>query len=231
MELIEKTGELREALLEMKKDLSGRLAIAASTIPGVYLLPPLMRNFQKKNPHISFQILVSDSRGVVERIAGHEILMGIVGAKTANDQIEYLPFIEDELIVVSSSGPGPDSVSLKALSQMPMVVREEGSGTRKVAEKFLEGKGLHPEELNVSGIFGSTDAVKQAVKAGLGVAVVSRFSVIDELRFGILREIGVEDLKMRRMFYIVTHRKRSLPRLYDAFLTYLVSAEAQKFQD
>jgi DNA-binding transcriptional LysR family regulator len=224
IELIEKANALRETIGQFKKDLSGKIVIGASTIPGVYLMPRIMTEFQKKYPSLSFQILISDSTGITDRVSKHELLLGIVGAKLRNEQINYIPFVEDELIAVSSPELGKNNImTIKELATLPMVLREEGSGTRKVAEKFLESKGVSLDNIKIAGIFGSTDAVKQAVKAGLGVSILSKFSVADELEHKILREIKLSDIQMKRRFYIVTHKKRTLPRAYDTFLKYIMS--------
>ncbi len=223
MELIAKANTLKEAIGEIKKDLTGKLIIGASTIPGVYLLPRIMSEFQKRHPSISFQIIISDSRGVVESVSRHELLLGIVGAKLGNEQINYMPFVEDELIVVSLPTEKNNRIPLKELIKFPMVLREEGSGTRRETEKFLEGQGISLSSIKIAGVFGSTDAVKQAVKAGLGVSILSKFSVVDELEHKILEEIKITDIEMKRRFYIVTHKKRTLPRLYETFLEHILS--------
>ena len=229
MEIIERTNNLREAIGLIKKDISGKLIIGASTIPGVYLLPGFMSEFRKKFPSISFQILISDSKGIIENISRHELLLGIVGARLGNEHIKYMPFIEDELIVVSSPHLSKNRMmTLQELLKFPMVLREEGSGTRKETEKFLANKGISLENVNIAGVFGSTDAIKQAVKAGLGVSILSKFSVADELKYKILEEIKLTDIQMKRRFYIVTHKKRTLPRLYETFLNFIV-AESKNF--
>lgn len=225
LEVIEKVGVLKEAIVEMKKDLTGKLIIGASSIPGVYLMPRIMTEFQKRYPSITFQIVISDSRGIIDSISRHEVLLGIVGARIGNEQIHYVPFIEDELIAVSSPSLVRESkMTLKELVKLPMVLREEGSGTRRETEKFMESKGVSLEGIKLAGIFGSTDAVKQAVKAGLGVSILSKFSVADELDYKILHEIKLTDIEMKRKFYIVTHKKRTLPRVYDAFLKHIIAA-------
>jgi DNA-binding transcriptional LysR family regulator len=225
LEVIEKVVVLKEAIVEMKKDLTGKLIIGASSIPGVYLMPHIMTEFQKRYPSITFQIVISDSRGIIDSISRHEVLLGIVGAKIGNEQIHYVPFIEDELIAVSSPSLVRESkMTLKELVKLPMVLREEGSGTRRETEKFLESKGVSLEGIKLAGVFGSTDAVKQAVKAGLGVSILSKFSVADELDYKILHEIKLTDSEMKRKFYIVTHKKRTLPRVYDAFLKHIIAA-------
>ena len=228
IELIEKADTLKEAIGEIRKDLTGKLIVGASTIPGVYLLPRIMSEFQKKCPSTSFQIPISDSRGIIDNVSKHELLMGIVGAKLGNEYIKYTPFVEDELIAVSSpSFIGAHRMKFIELVRLPMVMREEGSGTRKETEKFMEGKDISPESLKITGIFGSTDAVKQAVKAGLGISILSKYSVADELEHKILKEIKVTDIEMKRRFYIITHKKRTLPRLYETFLEHIL-AETKK---
>ena len=224
IEIIEKADALKEALGQLKKETTGKLVIGASTIPGVYLMPRIMTGFQKKYPAISFQILIADSGGIIDSISRHELLLGIVGAKLGNDQIDYTPFVEDELIVVSAPlKTGKSIMTLKELVALPMVYREEGSGTRREVEKFLENEGISFDHMKIAGIFGSTDAVKQAVKAGLGVSILSKFSVADELEHKLLEEIKLTDIHMKRNFYIVTHKKRTLPRLYDLFLKHIVA--------
>jgi len=223
-EIIEKADALKEALGQLKKETTGELVIGASTIPGVYLMPRIMTEFQKKFPAISFQILIADSGGIIDSISKHELPLGIVGAKLGNDQIDYTPFVEDELIVVSAPlKTEKSSMTLKELVALPMVFREEGSGTRREVEKFLESEGISFDHMKIAGIFGSTDAVKQAVKAGLGVSILSKFSVADELEHKLLEEIKLTDIHMKRNFYIVTHKKRTLTRLYDLFLKHILA--------
>jgi DNA-binding transcriptional LysR family regulator len=181
-----------------------------------------MAEFKKRHPAVSFQIIVSDSKWIVEKVSGHELLMGVVGARLSNNRIQYTPWIDDELVAVAHpSLTKTFSMPLKDLIKFPMVVREEGSGTRREVERILDGRGIPREEVKIAGIFGSTDAIKQAVKTGLGISIVSRLSVTDELSRGILKEIRIKDTSMRRHFYIITHRKRTLPLAYTLLLQYI----------
>jgi DNA-binding transcriptional LysR family regulator len=102
-----------------------------------------------------------------------------------------------------------------------MVLQEEGSGTRREVEKILEGKGISLGGIKIAGIFGSTDAIKQAVKAELGISILSKLSVADELKHNILKEIKLTDTQMKRKFYIITHKKRTLPLLHAVFLEHI----------
>ena len=222
IEIIEKADATKEVLGRFKNQITGKLIIGASTIPGTYLLPLVMTTFKKKYPSVSFQILIADSKKIVESVSKHELLMGIVGAKLGNDTINYVPFLNDELIVVSSPSLVKNNrIALKELVRFPIILREEGSGTRTMTEQILSGKGITHHSISVAGIFGSTDAVKQAVKAGLGVSILSRLSVSDELKYKTLKEIKITDVSMKRKFYIITHKSRTLPRAYHIFLNYI----------
>jgi DNA-binding transcriptional LysR family regulator len=142
------------------------------------------------------------------------------------DKLIYRPFIEDELILASSEKViKGDSIHLKNIVDVPFIMREEGSGTRKTMERFLSEKKLDINSLNVTAVLGSTDSVKQALKAGLGVSALSRVAIKDELRRGVLKEIRVKGLKMKRYFFIIRHKKRSLPNPYRAFHDFILHEE------
>jgi len=226
LEIIEKADKVKDIIGRFKKEPSGELVLGASTIPGTYLLPPVMAAFRNRYPSISFQIIIGDSREIVDKVLAHDLLLGIVGSKPSNEQIVHIPLAEDELIVVAApSFSASGSISVKELSAQPFVLREEGSGTRTEIEKIFLEHGVSIDSIKVTGLFGSTDAIKQAVKAGLGVSILSRLSVRDELKHKVLKEIRVSGLQMKRNFYIVTHKKRSLPISYTLFVQYITTAE------
>lgn len=222
LELSEKADNVKAVLGRLKKDVSGELIVGASTIPGAYLLPELMADFKRKHTGVSFEVRVGDSQEIVQQVVSHHVLLGIVGSKITDAQINYTPFLEDELIIVAAQSVIKNSrIALKDLCKYPMVLREEGSGTRREAERLLQGQGFCCKSVNVAGIFGSTDAVKQAAKVGLGLTILSRFSVTEELKHKLLKEVKLNIPPMKRMFYIATHKKRSLPLLYSLFLDHL----------
>jgi DNA-binding transcriptional LysR family regulator len=224
LELIERAENVKTMLGRLKHEVSGELIVGASTIPGAYLLPELMTDFKRKYPAVSFQVRIGDSQEIVQQVLSHHILLGIVGSKITDAHVSYTPFLEDELVFVAApSLIKTSTLSLKDLCRIPMVLREEGSGTRREAEKLLENQGFFCGSVKVAGIFGSTDAIKQAAKAGLGLAILSRFAVTEELQHKRLKEVKVSVPPMKRTFYIVTHRKRALPHLYSLFLDHLKS--------
>lgn len=220
--ILEKVEILKDSFNQFKKEISGELIIGASTIPGTYLMPLIISEFKKKYPSVIFQVIIGDSKEIVDKISEHELLLGIVGAKVGNSNLSFLSFMDDELVAVASPDLiKEDSLTLNELINFPIIFRETGSGTRKEVEEILESKGISSENLKIAGIFGSTDAVKQAVKNRLGISILSKLAVSDELKFGILKEIKLSDIRMKRKFYIVTHNKRSLPLIYTIFLDHI----------
>lgn len=225
VDIIERAEAIKDVVSQFRAAPAGTIVIGASTIPGTYLLPKLLASFRLKYPDIFYQVAVADSRVIVDRIASHDYLAGIVGTRLPNQHLNYTPLCDDELIAVASPAIGlKPSVSLHELLRSPMVVREEGSGTRKEIERIFESKKVSFNEVQVSGTFGSTEAIKEAVKAGLGVSVLSRLAVQDELAHGTLQEIAISGLKMKRQFYLVTHQKRTLPPAYAVFSKHLVQS-------
>lgn len=224
LRIIEETQRLIEDIQSQGTLISGELLIGASTIPGTYILPALASEFKKQNPAVSFQIIIEDSKKISDLVRHHQLLIGIVGAVMDNAALDNVPFMEDELVLAASPGMIPaDSIRPGDLGKIPFVLREEGSGTLKTMAQYLIKRNVHLRDLTIVGVLGSNDSVKQALKAGLGASILSRLSIRDELAQGSLKEISLRGLKMPRHFYLVSHRKRSLPASYRAFLSYLRS--------
>lgn len=224
VEIIEKADGIKDVIAQFRKEIAGELIIGASTIPGTYLMPSLMAEFRKKHASISFRIIISDSKEIVEKVLRHEILLGVAGAKLSDAQLNYTPFIQDDLIVVAQPTLiKEEKITSQGLLQYPVVLREEGSGTRREAERILETKGVSFEDMKIACILGSTDAAKQAAKAGLGFTILSKLAVIDELKHKTLKEIRLTDVVLKRQFYFVTHKKRTLPFSYGIFFKYLTA--------
>lgn len=224
-EIIEKAESFKNLLGEFREDMTGHIIIGASSIPGTYILPGIISEFRRKRPSVLFEIVVSDSRGIIDKVSDHDLLIGIVGARLDSRQLQYIPFLNDELVVIDAPTLAKSrSMDFSEIIDLPMVMREQGSGTRREFEKVLIKHKMDENQLNIVGIFGSTDAVKQAVKQGVGISVVSRRAVRDELKCNVLSEIKIKDSEMQRQFFIVTHRKRTLPHNYKSFLEYLLSS-------
>jgi DNA-binding transcriptional LysR family regulator len=153
----------------------------------------------------------------------------VVGARLPHRGIDYRELMPDELVLVVPVGHpwhGKKEVGLEDLRAEPLIMRERGSGTRAALESALAQAGLDLSAFRIVGEMGSTQAIKQAVKAGVGVSVVSRRAVEEECRSGLVWCLKLRDLKVTRAFHIATHRDRSRSPLAEAFRTFIESESA-----
>ncbi len=162
----------------------GRLSLAASTTPGSYVLPSILECFADRHPRVDLDVVIGSSRWVVERVARREVSLGLAGELEWPDGVVAEPFLEDEVVGIAAPGRLPrrnGSVTVGRLAEETLLVREPGSSTRAVAERFLARTGYRPAkrwELD------SNEAIKRTVRAGLGIGFVSRLAVEDELSRG-----------------------------------------------
>lgn len=218
--------EARQALDQFQGRMSGELVVGGSTIPGEYVLPALIGRFKGKYPDISICLLIGSSRQVTEWVEAGRVEVGVVGAPPGPKTLVARELMADELVVVVPAGhawAGRKSVTLADVKQEPLIVRERGSGSREALERALGQVNTDLSTFRVVGEMGSTQAIKQAVRASVGIALVSKRAVEDECRAGLLFCLRVKDLRVARSFYLVTHRDRSRSPLAQAFVGFVES--------
>jgi DNA-binding transcriptional LysR family regulator len=217
--------EAEQKLHSLQGDLKGGLIIGASTIPGEYILPPLVKVFREEFPNIFIQLSISDTKMIAEDIIQNRIEMGIVGAKVESAKLEYHAFVKDELVLVVPSALSwarKKSIAPSDLKRIPFIFREEGSGTGMVMKRALKSRGVDMSDLNVVAILGSTTAVVQAIKNGVGCSIISRKAVQDGLAAGIMKSVPIQGITFARDFFIVTRRGKSKSPLCEAFFNFLL---------
>jgi len=223
--LLRMADDAEHAVAFFKGKKTGTIVTGASNIPGEYILPEILSLFKKKFPEISVTVHLNDTSGIVDRILNYEIDFGVIGARVTHQQLQCTRFLEDELcLVVSPRHPWADRSSVEAgeLAGVPFVIRESGSGTRLMVAQGLRRSGIQADQLQIIAELGSNSAVKQAVKAGLGAAFVSRRSVSDEIAAHLLCTLPVNGLEIKRCFFIARHKKRSLPPAVKEFYRFLL---------
>jgi len=208
--------------------LQGELPIAASTIPGEYLLVPVVGAFCAAHPGIRLRLLIHDSVEVLQSVEEGRVELGFAGAKRRSDpNLRFEQFAVDRLVLVAPAAAPWSRVSaigLDRLMREPLLVREPGSGTRMMFERRLEELGRRPQDLNVVAELGSTSAIKRGVRSGLGLSVLSHLAVQDEVEAGRLKVLEVPEIgRLERRFFVVTHRTRARSPLCEALLTWLAA--------
>lgn len=220
--ILDEMEKLETTLASAAKNVAGELIIGAGTIPGAYVLPQIAALFKDTYPDVSFEILINDSSSIIEKIASHELYMGVVGVALPSTKIEFTPISGDTLVLAAQEDAAiPGKISARQLTELDFIKRAEGSGTDRNVAQFLEEIGISQSDLKIRATLGSSTAVKEAVKSGLGVAIISKTAIRDELAGRRLKIIEVDGLNMHRSFYIATSKKRTLPHHYQVFVQFL----------
>ena len=204
--------------------ISGQLDIGASTIPGGYLLPHLLGDFKLLHPETSVVINIQDTQKVIEGVLEGTIDLGVTGAKLSGGQLIYRLFTRDELVLAVPPGHAlakKKKIQAQELRGVKMIVREEGSGTRLVADERLHEIGFDMEADQVAAVLGNSQAVRTALKAGVGVAIISQIAVEEDFITGALCSVGIKNFACMREFYSVVHKARTLTPLGRAFLEFI----------
>lgn len=162
------------------------ITIAASTIPAQYLLPKVLMCYRERYPKEQIKIMETDSSEVVTQVVDHMVDVGFTGTVLEKKHCKYIPFYKDELAVIT-----PDTPEYRILKEQnrddidwirrkPLILREEGSGTRKEAEKQLKNAGISMETLDIVASIANQETIKKSVKQGMGITVLSRLAAEDE---------------------------------------------------
>lgn len=186
-----------------------RVMIAASTIPAQYLLPGILARYSQKHPYAQFSVKETDSAGVIREITEHTAEIGFTGTKLSGQGCTFYPFYEDELVIITPATDGyrallEQNPGVAWIADAPVILREEGSGTRKEAEKNLRDSGINPDMLNIVATISSPEAIIRSVKSGIGVTVISRLAAKSHIENGeVLCRTFPDKIPHRKMYMVV----------------------------
>ena len=209
--------EARVALEELKGLQSGLLVVGASATIGIYLLPEVLGEFRNRHPGIKVSLRVGNKRHTIERLLHNELDFGLVAGPITEPLLVAEPYLDDELVVIVSPThrfAREGIVYPGELRRETFLVREQGSGTQELMEERLGQLGIEPADTMQ---LGSTEAIKQAVSANLGISIASRYSVEAEMASGRLCAAEVPTLKMQRRLLLVHHKDKRLTKTAVAF--------------
>jgi molybdate transport repressor ModE-like protein len=190
---------------------AGTIHIGASTTPGVYLLPDTLGCFRRDHPNVDVEVEIASSGEILQRLLSGRIQLALVGEVAADDRLDLEPFLSDELVGVAKPGLLPlrnGKVKPQALAEQTLLVREPTSSTRQIGERALAAAGVRPArvwELD------SSEAIKRAAREGLGVALVSRYAVAEEVERGELESFRLAGRpSIERRLYVARLARRGL---------------------
>jgi DNA-binding transcriptional LysR family regulator len=212
------------AMAEFTGKIRGRITVGGSTIPGGYLLPKAIGLFSNAYPDVRISMIVGDTSEILEKTTSGHIEVGMVGALTKKKMLTQSALVEDEMVLVVPAGhkwARRKRIKLQELIKEPFIIREPGSGTLKSLELALQKRKSTIEDFNIIAEMGSTEAVRQAIKSKVGISILSAIAVSEECRYGLLKTLTIDDLDLKRHFYLTTHRQRSASPLGRAFIDFI----------
>lgn len=215
--------ETMQAMASYRGEMAGHLTLGASTIPGAYVLPQRIGAFKKLHPAIQITLSIGNSRTVADGVLDGNTEFGVVGARWSDPALEWIEILEDELVLaVYPAHPfaKEKAVTPARLLDEPMIIRERDSGTRRVVTQLLE-KHLDLARLQIVAEMGSTEAVRQGVKAEVGIAILSRRAVAEDIERGSLVAVPLNNIRLSRPFYLITRKNRQPSPICSTFLDFL----------
>ncbi len=194
-------AEAQEAIERMQGSTGGELRLGASTTPAQYILPRMLGAFRKQHPHTAISVISGNTAKIVTALLNDEIMLGIIEGPAASRAVHKQLFLKEKLVlIVPKKHPWArtGSIPLDALAGASLLLRERGSGSRRVVELALKRAGLKLNHVHVTMDLDSTEAIVAGVEAGLGAGFVPERAIAKELRLGTLATVRIEGLEVQR---------------------------------
>jgi DNA-binding transcriptional LysR family regulator len=226
-EIVTLKENARRAMERVTGTVSGKLVIGASTIPGEYILPQQLAKYKRAYPDVIPTLRIADSSDIYESVLRGEVDLAVIGMAVKDKNIIVRKYLGDEIVLAAPASYKASLVNKDDFRSLPLLVREKGSGSRSSLEEHLNRIGLTLESLNIIAEIGSSQALIQAVKAGMGLAFTSRLSIRDEIEGGTLKAVKVKGILVQRNFYVITHRLRFNSLLCRSFIKFLTQSDVE----
>lgn len=198
--------EAREALTRFNGEVSGELRLGASTTVAQYILPRMLGAFLKDNPRVTLSVVSGNTEEIVALLLRGSIVLGMIEGPSLSKEVHVEKFLDDQMVLIvpaSHEWVGASRVPLHALTEVPLLVREQGSGSRRVIEQALRKAGLQLNQLQIRMELDSTEAIVSGVEAGLGLGFVSAWAIGKAFRLGTVIPIEVDSLDIRRELTLI----------------------------
>lgn len=202
-----------EAILDLNegmKDMKGNIRIAASSVPGQFIIPRMIKNFRKEIHGVTFHVNQSSSRVVADKVLNGAVDLGILGEKYQNDKLHYIPLLKEKLVLITPyelelSSP----IKLKDTLTYPYVMRNAESGTNAMVERYLKEKKVTKDQMNIIAYTDNSQSLIQFVKEGIGISIISEIAAKEQAHRNLIKMYDLDDFNHERYFYLVYHINRT----------------------
>jgi len=215
--------EMREDIARLAHDLTGALRLAASTIPGEFLLPGLLADFTALHPNVTATLTVSDTEAVISELESGMCDVGFTGAPSRRSTLTQQPIYKDTLVLVVPAGhpfANRTSVRVAELGGQRLIAREAGSGTMASIQRILAESGIDAHQWIPAAVLGSTQAVINGVEAGLGISFVSALAARHGEKAGTVATVALDGVTLERDLFMVYQKDHVTTRLLEEFTNY-----------
>jgi DNA-binding transcriptional LysR family regulator len=202
----------------------GSISVGASSTIGNYLLPSVIADFRRTHPKIKIHLFVGNTKRIIELLNSGNIDFGMVEGDVTRQKLLVEKLLKDELVVIIPAlhpWAKRKEISIYDVTKEPFILREEGSGTRQIIEKYFNKHGISTHDMKASMMLGSTVAIKEAVESGMGISIVSRWAARKESKYGSLKLLSIKEENLFREFSLISQKSAIGSHAVDEFLTYL----------
>lgn len=217
-------GNIKRDLTNLNEDIP-KLVIGACKSVGEYALPCSLFTFKDVYSEVDINMDVVNSAKVIDSLLDHTINIGIIQHYKENDDLNIKSIVSDELLLVGDRDLSYEKITLDELQALPLIIREEGSGTRYVMEKALTNKGLPINDLNIVYDLNSPEAIKSSIASGKGFSFLPRIVVANELKNGSLKVISIEDFNVSFSYYLASRNNYTLAHYEQDFVDFIASSK------
>lgn len=223
-QMVDIEKKIEERFCAKEKDRRHTISIAASTIPAQYLLPNILLKFNERYPDEQIKIVESDSSQVITQLIDNMVDVGFTGTVLEKKHCKYIPFYKDELVIITPNTEKYQKLqqnqgeSISWLLEESVIMREEGSGTRKEAEKQLRAAKVDPSKLDIIASIENQETIKKSVRQGLGISVISKLAAKDDVDAGYLLVFPIPGAGSGRDINLVYNKNYQLSRTAERFV-------------
>ena len=216
-QMIDLQKKIEERFETGKSESKHLITIAASTIPAQYLLPEILMKFNERYPKEQVKLLETDSSQVVTKIIDHMVDVGFTGTVLEKKHCKYIPFYKDELVVITQV-LHQNIEDISWISGECLIMREEGSGTRKEAGKQLRNAGINLDKLKIIASIENQETIKKSVKQGMGISIISRLAAEEEAKSGDLLTFPIPKADQGRDINLVYNKNYQMSKSAERFI-------------
>lgn len=221
---------LRDNLMRSWNDEDERMIrIGASTIPSAYILPEILPAFRRVRPNTQFHVFQGDSQSIAEGLMRGTFDIGLIGVAVQEEILELTPFYADRMVLITPVNDHfrafvqAGGMTLEDICREPILLREQGSGSKKCITAYFERMGISENELTITARLNDQESIKNLVAVGLGVSIISAKAAEDAVRSGRLLTFPLPDAGAQRSLYVACRRGVFLSGQAQQFISFVKS--------